>query len=67
MRETQGVCQNTIMIRPPAVAGRFYTADARELARQIKDFCAEFSAMEKKKLRRAAAWCRTRVTCTPAR
>jgi AmmeMemoRadiSam system protein B len=27
------------MIRPPAVAGRFYTADARELARQIKDFC----------------------------
>jgi AmmeMemoRadiSam system protein B len=27
------------MIRPPAVAGRFYTADARELARQIKEFC----------------------------
>ena len=29
------------MIRPPAVAGRFYTADARELARQIREFCAE--------------------------
>lgn len=28
------------MIRPPAVAGRFYTADARELARQIQEFCA---------------------------
>ncbi len=28
------------MIRPPAVAGRFYTADARELARQIREFCA---------------------------
>jgi len=28
------------MIRPPAVAGRFYTADAGELARQIKELCA---------------------------
>jgi AmmeMemoRadiSam system protein B len=28
------------MIRPPAVAGRFYTADARELARQIKELCS---------------------------
>ena len=28
------------MIRPPAVAGRFYTADARDLARQIREFCA---------------------------
>lgn len=28
------------MIRPPAVAGRFYSSDARELARQIKEFCA---------------------------
>jgi AmmeMemoRadiSam system protein B len=28
------------MIRPPAVAGRFYTSDARELARQIKEFCS---------------------------
>jgi AmmeMemoRadiSam system protein B len=27
------------MIRPPAVAGRFYTADARELARQVREFC----------------------------
>jgi MEMO1 family protein len=27
------------MIRPPAVAGRFYTSDARELARQIREFC----------------------------
>lgn len=27
------------MIRPPAVAGRFYTADARDLARQIREFC----------------------------
>lgn len=27
------------MIRRPAVAGRFYTADARELARQIREFC----------------------------
>jgi len=50
MRETQGVCQNTIMIRPPAVAGRFYTADARELARQIKDFCAELPANGKEKI-----------------
>ena len=50
MRETQGVCQNTIMIRPPAVAGRFYTADARELARQIKDFCAESPVNGKEKL-----------------
>ena len=39
MPESEAVCQNTPMIRPPAVAGRFYTADARELARQIKDFC----------------------------
>lgn len=29
------------MIRPPAVAGRFYTADARDLARQIREFCAD--------------------------
>lgn len=29
------------MIRQPAVAGRFYTADARELARQIREFCAD--------------------------
>jgi AmmeMemoRadiSam system protein B len=28
------------MIRPPAVAGRFYTADAGELARQITELCA---------------------------
>jgi len=28
------------MVRPPAVAGRFYTSDARELARQIKELCA---------------------------
>jgi AmmeMemoRadiSam system protein B len=28
------------MIRPPAVAGRFYTADARELAREIEELCA---------------------------
>jgi AmmeMemoRadiSam system protein B len=27
------------MIRPPAVAGRFYTSDARELAREIKKYC----------------------------
>jgi hypothetical protein len=38
------------MIRPPAVAGRFYTADARELARQIKDFCVEFSGNGKEKI-----------------
>jgi AmmeMemoRadiSam system protein B len=30
-----------MMIRPPAVAGRFYSADARELARQIKKYCAD--------------------------
>ena len=29
-----------MMIRPPAVAGRFYTADARELAHQIDGFCS---------------------------
>jgi AmmeMemoRadiSam system protein B len=29
-----------LMIRPPAVAGRFYTSDARELARQIKELCS---------------------------
>lgn len=34
------LCQNTEMIRPPAVAGRFYTADARELARQVREFCS---------------------------
>jgi AmmeMemoRadiSam system protein B len=28
------------MIRSPAVAGRFYTSDARELAREIKKYCA---------------------------
>jgi AmmeMemoRadiSam system protein B len=28
------------MIRPPAVAGRFYTSDARELAREITKYCA---------------------------
>lgn len=39
MPESEALCQNIPMIRPPAVAGRFYTADARELARQIKDFC----------------------------
>jgi MEMO1 family protein len=27
------------MIRPPAVAGRFYPLDPRELARQVDDFC----------------------------
>jgi MEMO1 family protein len=29
------------MLRPPAVAGRFYTADAKELARQIDGFCGD--------------------------
>jgi MEMO1 family protein len=29
-----------MMIRPPAVAGRFYTADAAELTRQIDGFCS---------------------------
>lgn len=29
------------MIRPSAVAGRFYPADAEELARQIQGFCCE--------------------------
>jgi len=33
------VCQNMPMLRPPAVAGRFYSADARDLARQINDLC----------------------------
>jgi AmmeMemoRadiSam system protein B len=36
------------MIRPPAVAGRFYPADARELAQQVRDFvpteCKKVSA-----------------------
>lgn len=40
MPEFEAVCQNIPMIRPPAVAGRFYTADARELARQIKELCS---------------------------
>jgi MEMO1 family protein len=32
------------MIRPSAVAGRFYPADAGELARQIQDFCVKGKA-----------------------
>jgi AmmeMemoRadiSam system protein B len=28
------------MVRPPAVAGRFYTSDARELAREVQKYCA---------------------------
>jgi AmmeMemoRadiSam system protein B len=35
------------MIRPPAVAGRFYPADARELAREIEEFCANATGKEK--------------------
>jgi MEMO1 family protein len=32
------------MVRPPAVAGRFYPSDARELARQVDQFCAPTAA-----------------------
>jgi AmmeMemoRadiSam system protein B len=33
------VLQLTFMVRPPAVAGRFYPSDAHELARQIDHYC----------------------------
>jgi AmmeMemoRadiSam system protein B len=41
------------MVRPPAVAGRFYADDAEELRRQVQSFCAP----EKNEPRRRAIAC----------
>jgi MEMO1 family protein len=40
-------CNNPEMIRPPAVAGTFYPADLRELARQIDEFTRAAAAAPK--------------------
>lgn len=39
------------MLRPPAVAGRFYPADAGELTKQIQQYASTTGALKKKKVR----------------